>query len=787
MSDATPTRSPIGASVPNRRLPRLAAGRGRYVGDLRVPGMLHVAFLRSPHAHARIRHIDTAAVRSADGVVAVVTGAELQRHCTPFQGLHGLFPRLRAPLQWPLAVDKARWQGEPVAAVVARDRALAEDAAELIDVEWEPLPPVMAEAGPAPVPLHDAIPDNIATVESVGSGPPGSPFDGAAHVFSARFRFGRITGLTLEPRGLLADFDPVERRLTVHWSHQCPHQQQDLLARHLGLPEHHVRIVTPDVGGAFGLKQQMYGDEFAVCAIAVMLGRPVGYTADRLEALLSDTHARDHAVTARIALDGEGTVLGLDVDDVFEVGPYSQYPRSSIGEGNHVLRLTGAPYRIADYRARMTMRYASKAMIGHYRAVGQPVATAVGEAMIDLAAAELGLDPLELRRRNLIGPADCPRVTPGGIAIDDTALPACLDAIAAALDLPRLRAEQAALRERGILRGVGLAAFVELTASGPEYYGAGGQNVSAQEGCQVKLEPSGKARVWVSVTDQGQGIDTGIAQVVAATLGLDPADVQVISGDSETTPYGGGAWASRGIAIGGEAALHASEALRDNVLSLAGVVLQCPPDSLVLQDGAIRDRDGGRLRMRLSELCEIGYFRQHLLPPGVQPELAVMRHYAPPRGRSFITGEGVQAAIVEVDADTGIVRCLRHLVAHDSGVVVNPGLVDGQLRGAVAQGIGSALLEEIRYGPGGDMLTGSLADYLAPMADCLPPIEVLHVTGPRIAERLGAKGVGEAGLAGAPGAILNAVNDALAGTGASRLHDLPITPRNVLRALGRIP
>jgi aerobic carbon-monoxide dehydrogenase large subunit len=524
-----------------------------------------------------------------------------------------------------------------------------------------------------------------------------------------------------------------------------------------------------------------------VCVLAVVLGRPVKFIADRLESMQTDIHARDHAADARIAVTREGRIVGMEVDDVFLIGAYSQYPRSSVGEGNHVLRVTGAPYTIDDYRARLTMAYQNLNLIGHYRSVGHPIASAIAEGLIDLAADQLGMDPVVLRRRNLVGAEHCPRVSAGGVDMPDASLTECLEAIVEAMDLEKLRAEQARLRAAGIYRGIGIAPFVELTAAGPEYYGPGGARVASQEGCYLKLEPSGVVRCWTSVTDQGQGTDTGIAQIVAAGLGLSLEEVRVFSGDSEASPYGGGAWASRGIAVGGEAALQAARALKANILSLAAVVLQTPANNLEIRDSVIRDAGTGAERMSVAELANIGYFRQDTLPPSVQPELAVVRHYVTPRGRRFVASNGVHASHVEVDTETGLVRCLRHFVAHDAGVIVNPALVEEQIRGGVVQGIGAALYEEIRYDREGQLLTGSLADYLVPMAAEMPEIEVLHAGDSRVEETLGAKGVGEAGVAGAPAAIMNAVNDAIAGAGLGRrIHTLPITPARVLAALGHI-
>jgi carbon-monoxide dehydrogenase large subunit len=749
--------------------------------------MAHAAFLRSPHPHARILSVDVTAARQVPGVLRVVTGVEIARHCEPYAGIHHLFAGMRAPLQRPLAIDCARWQGEPVAAVVAETRAQAEDAAERVVVNWEPLPAVtdpQESMRPESPVIHPELGSNIAYQTTVSTGDVGEASANAATIAEGVFRFGRHTGVCLEPRTIIADYVSGDEALTVHQSHQCPSQQQDLYARLLGIPEHKVRVSCPDVGGAFGIKQQLYGDELAVCVLSKMLRRPVKFVADRLESFTSDVHAREHVVTGRLAVAADGRFLALDIDDCFGIGAYSQYPRSSIGEGSHVLRMSGGPYAIGAYRARLSMVLQNKNMIGHYRAVGHPIAVAVTESLVDAAARKLGIDPVEIRRRNYIPEDGFPHRSHGGLVFDRLSQHACLEKLVALMDLPRLRREQEALRRQGVYRGIGLASFVEMTGTGPEYYGKGEVRVSTQDGCFVKLEPSGKVRCVPSVTDQGQGTDTAIGQIVAATLGVPFEDVAVISGDTEQSPYGGGAWASRGVSIGGEAAYVAARALRDNILSVAAHVLQSRPEMITIRGGVIVDIADGRERMALAEVGRIGYFRQDLLPQGVQPELAVVRHYAP-QGRPFVITNGIQASHVEVDVEAGFIRLLRHFVVHDSGRMINPLLVEEQIRGGVIQGIGAALYEEILYGSNGELMTGTMADYLVPMSSEMPDIELDHVSTPTSGTALGAKGVGEAGVAGSSAAVLNAVNDALAPLGAE-LGQLPMTPERLLRALGRI-
>ena len=563
---------PIGESVPRARALRYLNGRGCYTDDISLPRMLHVAFLRSPHPHARIVSIDTAAALAMPGVVRVLTGADIAAHCKPYAGIHRLFAGMRAPDQLPLAVHRACWQGEPVAMVAAATRAEAEDAAEAITVDWEPLPAV-TDAGEARQDcqvLHPELGSNIAYQGTIERGDLAKSLAEAAVVVESEFTFGRNTGVTLEPRAIIASYNPGDGTLTVHQSHQCPSQQQDIYARLLDILEHKVRVICPDVGGAFGLKQQLYGDEIAVCVASRILGRPVKFVADRIESFSSDIHAREHSVTARLLVAADGRFLALDIDDCFGVGAYSQYPRSSIGEGSHVLRMSGAAYALEAYRAQLTMVLQNKNMIGHYRSVGHPIAVAVTESLVDAAAAKLGMDAAEIRRRNFIPDDRYPYNSHGGFVFDHLSQHACLDKILDLMDWKALRADQEESRRRGVHRGLGLASFVELTGTGPEYYGKGEVRVSAQDGCLVKLEPSGKLRCIPSVTEQGQGVDTAIGQIVAGTIGVSLDDVAVISGDTESSPYGGGAWASRGAAIGGEAALRAARTLRENILGAGG-------------------------------------------------------------------------------------------------------------------------------------------------------------------------------------------------------------------------
>jgi carbon-monoxide dehydrogenase large subunit len=778
----------IGRSVPRPNARRLLQGRGSFVDDIRLPRLVHAAFLRSPYAHARLKRIETDAAARQPGVVCVATAEDLAGLYTPWVGVLTHMKGMKSAPQHPLARDRVRWQGEPVAVVIAESRAAAEDALAAIAVDWEELPPITdAEAALAPgaPAIHAELGDNLCFARGIEAGAVDDAFARAdAVVVEERFAFARHTGVCPETRSILADFNPADRQLTLYHSSQAPHMMKEIVLRHFPLAETDVRVICRDVGGSFGIKIHVYPDEMAVIALALRLGRPVKFVADRLESFVSDIHAREHAVKARMAVSKTGEILAIDIDDLTGIGPYSTYPRSSAVEGNQIVNLVGSWYRCPNYRARLRVAFQTKPPMSQYRAVGHPIACAVTEGLVDRAARALGLDPAELRRRNLIGDDAYPWTSPAGLRFEKLSHQRALARMLALMDYEGLRREQAALRAKGIHRGIGLASFVEITNPGPAFYGVGGAPISAQDGCTLRLDPGGSVTCAVSVTEQGQGTETMVAQIVASVLGLALERVRVVTGDTERTPYGGGTWASRGTGIGGEAALQAAKALRANILALAGAILQASPTALDIRDGWITDAASGARRIGLDEVGRVGYFRGDTLPPDVQPELVATRHYQP-RDYPFAFTNGVQASWLELDVETGFVTLLKHWVVEDCGTVVSPLLVDEQIRGGVVQGLGAALFEECHYDAAGQLLNGTLADYLVPMAGEMPDIEVAHLMTPTSTSELGAKGVGEAGTAGASAAVMNAINDALAPFGA-RVSAQPCTPERILRALGRV-
>lgn len=775
----------VGRPLPRPNAKRLLAGRGNYVTDLKLPRMLHAAFVRSPFAHARIVRIDAEAARAAPGVVLVATGEDLARLCTPWVGTLEHFKGMKSAPQLPLPLERVTWCGQAVVAVVADSRAAAEDAAELVEVEFEELP-VLADLDTALAPdaprITPEFSDNICFRSVVEKGDADALFASAAHVVEAQMTFGRHTGVTLEPRALIADYDASEHRLTVHHGTQTPFQFQDLYARHYGIPESRVRVAAPDVGGSFGVKLHVYHEDMAVIGLSMLAGRPVKFVADRLEAFVSDIHARDHRVHARAALDAQGRLLAIQAQDETGIGAFSTYPRTSAVEGNQVIRLIGAPYRMEAYRGDLKVVFQNKTQTSQYRAVGHPIACAVTEHLMDRAAARIGLDPFAIRARNIIPDDAYPCESATGYKFEKLSHEACLAKLHALMDYDGLRAGQAELRARGIHRGIGIAAFVEITNPSPAFYGIGGARISAQDGAVVKITPSGEVRCLISVTEQGQGTETIIGQIVADYLGVSRDIVRVITGDTEVTPHGGATWACRGAGIGGETALQAARKLKANVLEVAAAILQAQPDSLDLVDGQVVDKAGGAGRISLGEVARISYFRSDTLPPGTEAQLTVAHHFAP-RGYPFAFTNGVHGCHVEVDTETGLVKILKHFVVEDCGRVINPLLVEEQVRGGVVQGLGAAFFEECRYSDTGQLINGSLADYLVPMSCEMPDIVIDHIETPTLDTELGAKGCGEAGTAAASAAALNAVNDALAPFTAV-MTQIPMTPARILKALG---
>ncbi|WMS44644.1 xanthine dehydrogenase family protein molybdopterin-binding subunit [Acuticoccus sp. MNP-M23] len=780
--DTAHTVSPgaLGRSLPNVRWDRLIRGRGRFVANTRSVDMLHAVFVRSPEAHGEIEGIDTAAALAAPGVVAVFTAQDLSSLCQPWQAIHGAFPDARVPAEGPLADGTVRYVGEPVVLVVAETADAARDAAELVGLSIRSLDPVVSAraalegtapalhanlGGGGPANLHARLGRDCA--EAAG-----------ATCLTVSLSLARVAPQPMETRGLVADYDAADGTLTVRQSHQHPHQMQDVYARLLNIPEHKVRVICDDVGGAFGLKQQLHKDEMATVCAAVRLGRTVRFVATRSESLLSDGQARDHQLTGQISMDGSGKITGLKLEDLCGVGAFSLYPRTSFGEAGLAQRIFGAPYAVPSVAVEATLAFQNRPPLGHYRGVGHPVACLITEALMDKAARSRGEDPIAFRLRHLHDLSAGPVTTPGGIQIERYRMAECLDALAASLaDRPGT--------DDGRLRGVGVACLLELTANGPRYYGDGGVHVACTETAVLRMEPSGVVRLATGHTDQGQGADQMLAQVVADTLAIEPADVAVTSGDSANSPYGGGAFGSRGTAVGGQAARDAAVRMAERLLATAALLHQCDAPELSLSGGHVVDGGGAPL-MSIRELANLCHFKPHLLPRAHEAGLTVVGRHVP--APDAMNAAAAFAACVAIDRDTGTVEVERLLVAHDAGTIVNPASVDAQMLGGATQGLGQVLCEAIRMDDSGQPLTGSFMDYAMPRADMVPPMECIHLP-PAPGDAFAPHGVGEAGTSGAPAAILGAINNALATIGAE-VTELPATPLvlwNAIQAAARKP
>jgi aerobic carbon-monoxide dehydrogenase large subunit len=777
----------IGAAIPRQGIQRLVQGRGQYIDDLQMPRMVHVVYWRSPVAHAKIIRIESEAARAMPGVVAIFNGAQLTKICKPWQGVLTHLAGIKSAPQYPMAIDRACWQGEPVVAIVAETRAQAEDALQLIHVEWQELPAALSmdtALDPSTPVIHPELNDNLCFERKLNVGDVDTAFAQADAVFEQTFDFGRHTGVTLEPRCQISDWNPSDGKLTVHHSQQAPHMMQDLYCRQFDLAESNVRVICKDVGGSFGIKVHAYPDDFATVAISILLARPVKFVADRLESFTSDIHAREHKIKGRIAANKAGDILAFEIDDLTGIGPYSMFPRTSGIEGNQVVNLTGGPYKHSHYRAALRVVFQNKTPTCQYRGVGHPIACAVTEGLVDGVARKIGMDPFEFRLRNVIPDSAYPTAGASGIKLEILSHEACLHRARELIEYEGLRAEQATLRAKGVYRGIGIAALIELTNPSAAFYGVGGARIASQDGATVKLEPSGTLVVLSSVGEQGQGAEAIFAQIAADAVGLPISRVKVITGDTDATPYGGGTWASRGAGIGGEAVLQAGIALRKNIIKVAAVILKRPEVQLAVSNGEIIDVATKAIVLTMNDLGRISYFRSDTLPNDFTPELMVTRHYAQ-REYPFIFTNGVQVSYVEVDADTGFVKLLKHWAVEDCGRVINPMLVDEQMRGAIVQGIGGVLFEECLYDDQGSLRNGNMADYLVPMAAEMPDIIVDHIQSPTKTSMLGAKGAGEAGTAGAPAAVMNAINDALAPFSVE-VASQPITPEKILRALGKV-
>jgi carbon-monoxide dehydrogenase large subunit len=771
----------VGARIKRTEDPRLLTGLGAYTDDRQVPRVLHVAFRRSDQAHARIPSIDCSAARAAPGVVAVFTAEDLATAVRPLIAISRMPSYYPTPLL-PLARGKVRYVGEPVVGIIAQSRYHAEDALELVAIDYEPLAAVsdaeQAARSDAPL-LHEEAGTNVMVGREFKRGDIEAVLQSAPVRVKGRFRMHRKTALSIEPRACLAEYDPGRDALTLHSATQVPGIVRDALATALDMPGHQVRVVAPDVGGGFGGKGSLYPEEIFVCAAARRLRRAVKWTSDRLEDLAASNQAFDEIVDAELALDPEGHILGLSADVIGDVGAYSVYPWTAGLEPVQVVSFLPGPYRVAHYRGRVRAVATSKAPTGPYRGVGRPISTFVMERLVDMAAVRLGIDAKDIRLRNLIAAEELPYKVASGIVWDKSGFQECLNAACATIDYDSLRAQQKEARAAGRWVGVGIACYAELTGIGSRISVAPGMPINTgTETAIVRIDSTGAVTAAFGVAAHGQGLETTLAQVVAEHLGARFDDIRIVQGDSAAVPGGTGTYASRSMVLAGGAATLAAQAVREKVLNAASHLLEASAADLIAEDGRVTVAGTDR-SITFREVARAVYSELARLPAEARGELAATRTYDPVFGT---TSAATHVATVEIDPETFEVRVERFAVAEDCGKLVNPLIVEGQVHGGVAQGIGAALYEEVIHDERGQITTGSLVDYLVPSACEIPPMQVVHLESESPTTLGGFRGMGEGGTIGAPAAVANAIADALAPLGIE-INELPATPERLFRLI----
>jgi len=774
----------FGAGVPRKEDARLLVGRGHYVSDLAAPGMVHAAFVRSTHAHARVLGFDTTAAESAPGVRAVITADHPDVQALRLRATSGLTSYVETD-QPALAWPTVRHAGEPVAVVLATDRYRAEDAAELVEVGYEPLPVVVDQrrALEASPPIHAGAPGNVLVSRRFEGGDVAAALETSAVVVERHFETNRHTAVPIEGRGGLAQWDPIEGRLTYRFSTQVPHLHRSGLAEIFGLDEGSVRVVAPDVGGGFGIKNAIYPEDVTLCLAARLVGAPVKWVEDRVEHLQTAIHARQHSYDLTVGFDADGSLLAVRGGLICNVGAYSTYPWTAALEPLMAGGLLTGPYRLDHYQCDVVGVVTNTAPVGSYRGVARPATTFAMERMLDAGAAALGIDPVEIRRRNLIGPEDIPYTAATRLVHDTGTYPACFERAVEMVGYEDFRRRQAAARAQGRYLGIGFACYNELTGLGKR--ASAGPRIpfrTGHEAATVRMDPSGTVTVLAGCTSQGQGLETTMAQVVADALGMPLGAVRVEFGDTDRSLFGFGAFASRQAVIAGGACRVAAVAVRKKVIAIAAHLLEAEPEWLTITDGLIHATDAPARAVSLADVGRVAYLEAHRLPPDIEAGLEATRFYDPITG-TFAAG--AQVAEVEVDVVTGEVAIRRLVCVEDTGRQINPMIVDGQVHGALAQGIGGAMYEHLVYDEAGQLVTGTLMDYLLPSSAEIPHLELDHITDPADNE-LGVRGVGEGGTLGPPAVLANAVTDALSAFGVE-INELPITPARIWELIHPAP
>jgi carbon-monoxide dehydrogenase large subunit len=775
----------VGQSYPRKEDARLLAGAGRYVADIKLPGMLHAAFLRSPVAHGRIRAVGVAQARLLAGVVAVITGADIKGVLHDIEGMQSRPPKLwrdavpnevAIPDQPLLASEVVTHVGEAVAVVVAISRYIAEDALDLIDLDIETLPAIAtidAALQPDLPAIHGAGSGNVVAHFRVAKGTPEVDPAGARTI-KRRFVNHRYTAMPIECRGSLAQYDPVQDQIMIWSATQVVHWVRREVAVRLDLPEARVRCLAPDVGGGFGVKGHVYPEDIIVPYLARLLNTPVRWIEDRQEHFVNSTHSRDDRHDAEMAFDSTGRVLAVRTSFVKDSGAYSPVGIGTLSNcATHML----GPYDVPSFAAEATLVVTNKTPNAPYRGTGRPEGTFVMERLMDLAADAVGIDPIAIRRLNMIQPEQMPYAVGipyrDGVPVvyDSGDYPAAFEQALEMLGgLEAFRTEQRAAWRQGRYIGLGIAPYVEGTGAGPF------------EGATVRIDPSGTIYVATGACAHGQGHETVFSQVAADEWGVTPDRVTMVVSDTAAIANGWGTIASRSGVNSSAAIRKASLVLREKVFKLAGHVLECAESDLELRDGCVGVKGVPGMQMSLKEVAAAarpGWDNNR--PPGMSGGLEVTEYFEPP---TVTWSYATHAGIVEVMPDTGAVRILRYVVVHDAGTLLNPRIAEGQILGAVCQGIGGALLEEMVYDADGQLLTGSLADYLLPTASDMPAVEQIHKQTPTPLNELGVKGLGEGGVSAPPVIIANGVCDALRPIGIE-LNATPVRPSDIIKAFAR--
>ena len=775
---AAPSTTYIGTRTPRKEDPKLITGQGVFTDDVTLPGTVYVSLVRSPHAHARIRRIDAAAARKEPGVVTVVRGQDAG--ATGVLPVFITVPGMNGSKHMPLATDKARYVGDAIAAVVADSRQAAKRAADMITVEYEPLPVVVdavkaLEQG-API-LHEDLGTNLVFTYPVKGGDIDKAFRDAEVTVKLHIVNQRLIPNAMEPRSVVAKFEAGE--LTVWSSTQIPHFVQLILAVNLGLSQNKVRVIAPEVGGGFGSKLQVYAEELLVAHLARTLGRPVKWTEDRREGYLATIHGRDLVQDVEVAAKRDGTVLGVRIRTVANVGAYLQAFAPGIPTILHAFIIPGA-YRIPAFDCEVRGAYTNTTPVDAYRGAGRPEATLAIERAMDRLADEIGMDPADVRRKNFIQPDAFPFTTISGITYDSGNYEPALDRALEMADYKSFEKRRAEAKARGKYRGIGLSSYVEICGLAPSKANSAlGVGWGGYESARIRVHPTGAIQVFTGTSPHGQGHETSWAQIAADAIGVTPNDVEVRHGDTSESPgMGVGTFGSRSLAVGGIAVHNAAQKIREKVIQIGAHLLEASPADVVVEGGKVFVKGVPEKAKAFGEISMAAYLASNL-PEGMEPGIEATTYYDPP---NFTFPFGTHVAEVEVDPDTGSIEIIRYSACDDCGRQINPMIVEGQLHGGITQGIGQALYETAVYDASGQLLSGSMMEYHVPTAADVPAFSLDHTVTLTKTNPLGVKGIGEAGTIGSTPAMVNAVIDALSPLRITHI-DMPLTAEKVWRAI----